>query len=323
VPLLQALELLIEQTEGRLRSIAVTLKDNIKEGKSLAEALGRYPRVFDNIYIQLVRAGEATGKLEVILDRLTSYMERRQALSKRIRSALRGPLIQLGMIAVVVGVMLAFVVPQIAQIFSSQGGTLPLPTRILMAISNLLRRYYWLLGGIVAGLIFLFRWWKSTPSGARTLDVIKLHLPIVKYFTKMGTVVQFSRTLGMLLEGGVNLAEALDIVVKIVPNRVLAQALTQARESIIKQGKIAEYLKKTNIFPPMAIYLINTGEQSGQLDAMLLTVAEHYEGELSELADSLAARINPIMTVLMAIIVGFIVISIVLPMVKMSELATL
>jgi type II secretory pathway component PulF len=320
VPLLQALELLIEQTEGQLRSIAVALKDGVKEGRSLADGLSLYPKIFDNTYIQLVRAGEATGKLEVILDRLTTYLERTEALQKKVSKALRGPLIQLGMIGVIVIFMLNFVVPNIAEVFEGQDAQLPFSTRILMGLSSIFRNHWLLLALSTSVLVVAFLFWKSTASGKRTLDALKLKIPLVRYFAKMGAVVQFCRTLGMLVEGGVNLAEALTIVVNIVDNSVLVDALNQARENIIKQGKVAFYLKQTGFFPPVALYLINTGEQSGQLGQMLITVAEHYEVELSELADGLAEQIDPVMKIVMAIIVGFVVLSIVTPMMNMTEI---
>jgi type II secretory pathway component PulF len=150
---------------------------------------------------------------------------------------------------------------------------------------------------------------------------MKLRIPIVRYFARTGAVVQFSRTLGMLIESGVNLSEALDIVVKIIDNTVLKDALNEARDKIIKQGKIAEYLKETNLFPPIAIYLIKTGEQSGQLDFMLLTVAQNYEEDLKEAADGLASKISPILLIVMAGIVGFIVIAIAVPIMQMGEIA--
>ena len=321
IPLLNALELLIDQSEGTLRSVIVQLKDGIKEGKSLADGLSKFPATFENIYIQLVRAGEASGRLEVILDRLTSYLERQQALRKKIRGALTYPIIQLSIVGIVVTVLLTFVVPQIAQTFEGQGAQLPLPTRILIAISYVLTQYYYILLPFMITLVIIYRLWKATPTGARMVDTIKLKIPIVKYFARMGAVVQFSRTLGMLIEAGVNLAEALSIVVKIVDNRILVEALQEARENIIKQGKVAEYLKKTGVFPPIAIYLINTGEQSGHLDTMLITVAEYYEVELSDLADSLASKIDPFILVLMAFLVGFIVLSMVLPLISLNEIA--
>jgi type II secretory pathway component PulF len=321
IPLLQALELLIEQSEGYLHTIVISLKDDIKEGKSLAEALEKFPKVFDSTYIQLVKAGEASGKLEVILERLTTFLERRQEISRRVRKALNAPLFQLALIVLIVAGLLTFVVPKIAESFSSEGQELPLPTRILLAMSNALRSYYVVIIALLVVFYLLFRWWKNTESGARAIDSLKLKIPLVRYFAKMGAVVQFSRTLGMLTESGVNLAEALSIVSKIVDNKILSDTLNEARENIIKQGRIAEYLKKTNLFPPVAIYLISTGEQSGQLGPMLLTVAENYEADLSELSDSLSSKVGPIMTLVMAVIVGFIVISIVLPLIQSGNIA--
>ena len=314
IPLLQALELLIEQFEGNIRSMLINIKDEVKEGISFADALKKYPKVFDNIYVQLVRAGEASGKLEMILERLTAYLERRASIRKRIRSALTGPIIQLIVAVIVVSILLIFVVPSMAENFAATGQELPAPTKILMAISSLFTRYYlWVILFLIV-VIGGFRYWKSTPSGARILDQIKLKLPIIGYFTRMNAIVQFCYTLGMLLEGGVNLAESLDIVVNIIDNRILADALREARDKIIKQGKIAQYLKQTNIFPPIAIYLISTGEQSGQLDTMLLTVAKNYEEDLGDYADGLSAKIGPALLIVMAVIVGFIIIALMLPM---------
>jgi len=321
IPLVQALDLLTEQTEGALQNIVVFLRDNIKEGKSLADGLSQYPKVFDKIYIQLVRAGEATGKLEIILDRLNDYLVRRAEIKKRIASAMRYPMIQLGVIILVVVVLLKQVVPAIAINFSSMKANLPLPTQMLFSLSHFVTEYYLFLLIFLIIIVGSFIAWKSTKSGAYAWDSLKLKIPIVSYFTKRGTIVQFSRTLGMLLEGGVNLAEALDIVVNIVDNRVLAQTLEEAKENIIKQGKISQYLKDTGIFPVVAIYLINTGEQSGQLDTMLTSVAAYYEDELKEYTDTLSSLIAPFMLLFMALIVGFLVMAILLPMQAMNEQA--
>lgn len=321
VQLLPALELLIEQFSGNLRTILITVKDEVKEGSSLADALKKYPKVFDNIYVQLVRAGEASGKLETILERLIQYMERNEALKKRVSDALRYPMIQLIISALVVAVLMIKVVPTLAENFAGMGKELPLPTKIMMNVSEFFQSY-WIIFLIFFILVYLaYRYWKSTPSGARKIDQIKLKVPIVKFFARTGAVVQFSQTLGMLLEGGVNLPEALDIVCNVVDNRILADTLREAREKIIKQGNISQYLKQTDIFPPTAIYLISTGEQSGQLDKMLLTVAHNYESELNDLADNLSALISPIMLIVMAFIVGFIVLSIALPMFSVGEAA--
>jgi len=318
VPLLQALELLIDHFEGRLRSIVVSLKDDIKEGSSFADGLKKFPKEFDKIYIQLVRAGEASGKLEVILDRLTEYAERRAEIRKRIRSAMTYPIIQLVFAIAVATFLIMFVIPGMTENLKGMGKGLPWITQLLLDISTFLTNYYlFILGGIVV-VTALFMYWKSTRAGARTLDQIKLRLPIVRFFSRMGAVVQFSRTLGMLTESGVHLAESLDIVVKIIDNRILADALSEARDKIVKQGKIAQYLKQTNIFPPIAIYLIKTGEESGQLGPMLLTVAKNYEEDLTDRADGLAGALGPIMLLVMAIIVAVIVLAVVLPMLEQA-----
>ncbi len=320
VPLLQALELLIEQFEGRLKSIVIAIKDGIKEGKSFADGLSKYPKVFDTIYVQLVRAGEASGKLEMILERLVEYMERRAELTKKVKGALSYPLIQLGVVALIVVALLTFVIPTLTQTFTAQGTKLPATTQFLITLSDFIRTYYIAIIIFIIVPLFCIDYWSKTPSGARTVDKIKLKIPVVSFFTRMGAVVQFSRTLGMLLESGVNLSESLDIVVKIIDNRILKDALSKARDNIIKQGKIAEYLRQTGIFPPIAIYLLKTGEESGQLDFMLLTVAKNYEADLSDFSDALASKLEPIMLLVMAVVVGFVVLSIVQPMMQMTKL---
>ncbi|MEX0672114.1 MAG: type II secretion system F family protein [Candidatus Babeliales bacterium] len=320
VPLLQSMELLTDQFDGKLRAIIVNLKDGIKEGKSLAQEMNNYPKVFDTIYVQLVRAGEASGQLETILERLTQFLERRAEIRRKVKGALQYPMIQLGIIGLIVVFLLTFVVPQMAQ---TLGDNLPLPTKIVLGLSTFItNNYIILIIGLVA-MVVGFKYWKSTPTGALTLDKIKLRLPLIRYFTRTNAVVQCSQTLGMLLESGVNLSEALDIVVNIVDNQVLTDALKKARDKIIKQGKIAPFLKETGVFPPIAIYLIKTGEESGQLDAMLLTVAQNYEIELSEMTDGLAKQIEPLMLVIMALVVGFVVMSVVLPIVQQTQQAGL
>jgi type II secretory pathway component PulF len=320
VPLLEAFELLIDQFEGRMRTMLITIKDRLREGTSLHESLARYPDVFDNTFVQLVRAGEATAKLEIILERLTDYLERTAEVNRRIKSALQGPIIQLSVIGLAVVFLMVKVVPKLAEQFRRAKKELPGSTKFLMSMSDFLRDYYLLFAAGVFALVLLFRWWRATPSGARTMDKIALKIPIVSFFARTGAIIQFSRTLGMLLEGGVNLPEALDIVCKIIDNQILADALLTARENIIKQGRIAQYLKETKVFPPMAIHLIRTGEETGKLDVMLLTVAQNYETELNDYADGLSTALGPAMLIIMAVVVGFIVLSIAQPLMTQSSL---
>ncbi len=316
VPLLQSIELLTEHFEGRLHSILVAIKDEVKGGTSLADAMARFPRAFDTIYVQLVRAGEASGKLDEILERLTGYLERREAVKKKIRGALQYPIIQMVIAIGVVVILLMFVVPQLEGLFEAQGENLPRTTKFMLAVSDIFRRYFLIIFAVIAAVILFFQYWLRTATGARIYDKIKLKIPIIKYVTKTNAIVQFCYTLGLLIESGVNLAEALDIVVKIVDNRILATTLKEARDKIIKQGKIAQYLQQTNIFPPIAIYLIRTGEETGELGSMLLTVAQNYEADLSEMIDRATGMIGPIMLIFMAVVVGFIIMAIASPIMQ-------
>ncbi len=316
VPMLQALELLIDQFKGKLHSILINIKDEVKTGKSLADMMDKYPSVFDTIYVQLIRAGEASGKLDAILDRLTEFLERREAVKKRIRAAIQGPMVQLVIAVGVVGILLTAVVPQLQGLFEAQGENLPMATKLMMALSDFLKGYYYLILPIVILPVIAFSYWKRTTFGRRTMDTLKLKLPVIKYISRTNVVVQFCYTLGLLIESGVNLAESLDIVVKIVDNSILREALIEARDKIIKQGKIAQYLKQTNVFPPIAIHLIKTGEETGQLGSMLLAVANNYKVELGEMIDSATNLLGPVMLVFMGGLVGFIIMAIAGPIMQ-------
>ena len=319
IPLLQAVELLSDQFTGSLHSMLIAIRDDLKEGSSFANALNKYPHVFDKIYVQLVRAGEASGKLEQILDRLVIFYERREELRKRVSGALTYPLIQLVVIVLVIIFLMTAVVPQLASAFAQQKQALPKPTQIVIGISNFIKTYYLFIIIFFVLLYIGYIYLKSTNKGARFIDTVKLKIPGIKYFMRINAVVQFCQTLGLLIGAGVNLSESLDIVVSIIDNRILADTLNEARDKIIKQGKIAQYLKQTNLFPPIAIYMISTGEESGQLDVMLTTVAHNYEEELGEISDKMTASLGPIMTVIMAVIVGFIIVSVAMPILQMTK----
>lgn len=320
VPLVQSLDLLSEQFSGKLRSIIISLKDSVKEGKSFTESLSAYPKTFSKIYIQLVKAGEATGKLDKILARLTGYLERQEDISKKVSGATSQPLLQLGIIGVIAVVIMVVVIPQLKGMLTMGGKQLPFATSILLSMSNGLLNHYIIILVVAIIIVAGFTYWLAQPEGKRTMDRLKLKIPLVKYFAKTGAIVQFSGTLGMLLESGVTLSQALDIVCNIIDNSVLVEKLQEAKDKIVKQGKMTPFLKETGIFPPMAIYLINTGEQSGNLDFMLLTVAQNYETELTELSDSLTAKLSPFMTLLTGAVVGFIMYAVMGPIFSMYNM---
>lgn len=321
VPLLQTMELLIEQFEGKFRRILVTIRDGIKGGESLAKEMSKYPKVFSNVYVQLVKAGEASGKLEFLLERLTGYLERDEETRKKIKKAMSYPIMMISFSILVVVGLLTVLVPRLTGMFMKMKTELPLPTKILVAMSDTVLNNFMLLGSGFIGCVVLFSYWKSTEKGQQKLDELALKLPLIGYFARTKAVVQFCKTLGLLIQSGVNLAEALDIVCNIVQNRVLVKKLKDARDKIIKEGKIAKYLKQTGIFPSIASYMISTGEESGKLGEMLTSVGNDYDAELMELTDGLTAKITPVMTIVMGAIVGFIIISIFLPIMKMGDIS--
>jgi len=323
VPLLKALELLTEQFEQPFQGVLVTVKEGVKAGEALANQLAAHPHVFSNVYVQLVKAGEASGKLDIILERLTEYLIRAVETKKKVKKALSKPLMMLIFIGIIVTVMLTLVVPRMSELFDKLGKELPAPTQILLALSHGLTNYFvWVIGGaILLGIGFMR--WRSSDAGRLMLDEWSLRLPLISYFAKTKAVVQLSQTLGMLLESGVNLSDALDIVCNIVENRVLTQKIKEARDNIIKEGKIARYLKETGIFPKMASYMISTGEESGKLAEMLLSVGSDYDQELVEITESLTAKIDPIMTIVIGAIVLFIVVAIFMPIMEMGDMSGL
>jgi type II secretory pathway component PulF len=320
VPLLDAITLLIQQFESLFKQILINIRDDLKEGKSLADAMDDYPKVFDNVYIQLVRAGEASGGLEKILDRLTVQLERSEEIKKKVAGAMTEPIMMISLSFFIVLGASTFVIPAIADTLVDMKIELPGITKMLIGFSDLvLGSWYW-----IAGIIFvayaLFLRWKSTPNGRLTLDTIYLRLPLISNFSRIKAVVQFSNTLGMLMEAGVNLAEALNIVSNIVENTVIVTQLHEARDNIIQKGKIARFLQQTGIFPPIATYMIQTGEESGNLSEMLLQVGSQYEDELQVTTDKLTAAINPAMKLLVAGVVVLIALALFLPMMQMMDM---
>ena len=320
VPLLQAFELLVEQFEKQFKQILINIKDGIKAGESLASQLARYPKVFSNVYVQLVKAGEASGKLHMILERLTEHLEKEELTRKRVKKAVSYPIFMLTFSGLVVVGLLVFLVPRITDMFIKMKKELPGPTLFLKNTSDFILENFTVLGIFLLVVLLFFAYWKSTEAGKYKLDELFLRFPLTSYFSKTKAVVQFCKTLGMLLESGVNLSEALDIVCNIVDNKVLVKKLRDARDKIIKEGKISKYLKETEIFPNIATYMISTGEESGKLADMLLTVGNDYDVSLTEITDSLVAKIGPVMTIVTGVIIAFIVISIFLPIVEMGDM---
>ncbi len=323
IPIDEAITLLIDQTQGMLRKANIGIKENLHAGKSLASAIEQYPELFSNVYVQLVRAGEASGNLENILGKLADSIERTEKIQNKISENMRQPIFMLCAMIGVVVLASTVIIPSIANTLQDLGGRMPGITLFMMSMSNIMLSYWHLLLVSVGALSFGFFWWKNSESGSLQLDTLLLKLPMVSSFSRMQAVVQFSQVLGMLLDAGVNFAEALDIVSKVVNNKILSKTLLEARSNIIKEGKIAKHLEKTKIFPPIACYMIKVGEESGQLAPMLLRVGNDYQEELFRNTDGLVAAINPVMTILMAIMIVGIILSIFLPIMEMSNIGNL
>jgi type II secretory pathway component PulF len=323
VPLLDAINLLIEQFEGRLKRILINVRDDLKEGESLAHALSAYPTVFNNIYVQLVKAGEASGKLDTILQQLTSQLERLEEIQKKTRAALVYPIFMLGLGFAIVMAAALWVIPGIANTLTEMNATLPTITQKLLTFSDLITRSWYVIIGAGALAIGSFFYWKSTTQGQRLLHATFLRLPIINQFSRTKAVVQFCNTLGMLMEAGVTLSQSLDIVCDLVENKVLSEQLNTAKVHIIKKGTIAKFLKQTKIFPPLANYMIETGEESGNLSEMLLQVGQDYEETLKESTDALTNALTPIFTFIIGGVVLFIALALFLPILQMANIGEL
>lgn len=323
VPIDDAISLLVEQASGEFKKALIDIKESLREGKSLATSMERYPNIFSNVYVYLVRAGEASGRLEQVLGRLTESLERSDMVQNKISDAMKSPIFMLIMIFSVFLLATTFIIPAIAGTLKDLGGRMPGLTLFMLGISGIILNYWYLIlsgFGIVVGS---FLAWKRSSSGSLQFDKLILKIPMVSRFSKIRAVVQFSQTLGMLLEAGVNFSEALDLVSKVVANKVLSMTLVEARSNIIREGKIAKHLEKTGMFPPIAFYMIKVGEESGNLESMLLQVGKDYEEELMRTTDGLVSTINPIMTILIAAVVLIVILSIFLPIMEMNNLSQL
>jgi type IV pilus assembly protein PilC len=320
IALTDALNLMIDQSPKYLQPMITKMRDELKEGTAFANVLNYFPKSFPPLYIQLIRAGEASGQMEKVLLRLASFMEEKEEFDQAVSSAIRGPLIQLVLIFGISLFLLTTMVPKISDVLISLNKPLPDLTKIVMSISNIILNNYIMLA-FFGGFIFLiYLLWSNSKSGKMILDTFKLKIPIIKHFTRVTAVVQFSQTLGLLLESGVNISEALDIVVQIVDNQILVTALKKAKDNILKQGKVTEYLQKTNLFSAVDIHLIGTGEQSGSLDSMLNQIGKYNQDDLRQFSSGLTTILNPLTMIVLAIIVGTIIAAVMGPIMGMSEI---
>ncbi len=320
-PLVSAIYTLIPQTSTNIfKKILSQIKDAIEEGSSFAEALSQYPDTFSDMYINMVRSGESSGTLELVLERLADITEKQQALNNRIRSALTYPVLMFFLGILVLYFLLAYVVPRITSIFSDMGQVLPAPTRFLIATSEIFKSGWWVILLGIVFIIFGISRLKKSDKGMYWYDKTKLSLPGVGNLTTKLAVARFARTLGTLLENGVTLLQALGIVKNIVGNRLIADSIEIAANDVEKGNGLGKSLEASNFFPHISIQMIQIGEQSGELETLLHKVADIYENEVETTVMGLSTLLEPIIILFMGVIVLFIVLSILLPIFEMNQL---
>ncbi len=323
MPLVQSLTAIIEQLEGHpLQKPMLEIRERVNSGSSFAEALADHPKLFSNLYVGMVRAGESAGALETILQRLAEYLEKSEKQRNRIRSIMVYPVVMLVVGGGVLTFLMTYVVPMLTQLFVEMKRDLPLPTQILIAMSDFVRSYkmLFMVAALVIGIVALKRYIRKE-KGRLAYDSFRLKLPVLGTLVRKTCMVRFSRTLGTLVAGGVPLLQALEIVREVVGNAVIGKTLEEARDNIARGQTISDPLKKSGQFPPIVTHMIAVGEASGNLEEMLFSVADAYEDEVETSITGLTSLLEPLIIIVMGVVVGFIVLSILLPIFDMNKLA--
>lgn len=321
LPLVEVLGILVEQADKKaVQSVLADIREQVRGGKSLSAALEGYPRDFGQLYIHMVRAGETSGALDQILFRLAEFLEKQVALNQRVTNAMIYPALMSLVAVTVLFFLLTFVVPKITAVFTDLHRALPTPTVVLMAISQFLAGYWWLLVGGAAIVMIAVHRTIQTPAGRRMADRIILKLPLIGETARMVAVSRLSRTLATMLASGVQLLEALDVAKRVMNNRVLEEAVEAARQNIREGETIADPLKRSGEFPSLVTHMIAVGERSGEMEDMLQRIAQIYDGEVERVIGRLTSLLEPIMILVMGVVVFFIVVAILLPIFEMGQM---
>jgi type IV pilus assembly protein PilC len=318
LPLVQSLTILSEQTEHpRFKQVITAVLHDLESGQTLADAMRKHPRVFSELYVNMVAAGEAGGILDVILVRLATFLEKSDALIRKIKGAMTYPAVMLFVVVAATTILLWKVVPVFADIFADAGIALPLPTLVVLAISGFLQSYILYLFAAIIGAGYLVHRYYGTPAGRLAIDRLLLRVPVVGPLLRKSAVSRFTRTLGTLVSSGVSILDGLEITARTAGNRVIHDAVMASRASIAGGATIAEPLKESGVFPPMVVQMINVGEQTGGLDEMLGKIADFYDDEVDAAVSALTSVLEPIMIVVMGIVIGGMVVAMYLPMFDM------
>jgi type IV pilus assembly protein PilC len=320
LPLVQALDILARQTENKvLADVTRAVVHDVESGNTVADALSKHPKAFSGLYVNMVAAGEAGGILDTILMRLATFLEKNDALVRKVKGAMTYPAVIMSVAGLAIVILLIKVIPVFKDMFGSVGMQLPLPTRVVIGMSNFLTSYWWaVLAGIV-GVVFALRAYYKTSNGQLVLDGLMLRMPVLGDMLRKSAVSRFTRTLGTLISSGVSILEGLEITAKTSGNRVISDAIMASRASIAGGDTIAAPLQKSAVFPPMVISMIAVGEQTGGLDEMLTKIADFYDDEVDAAVSVLMSLLEPIMIVFLGVIVGGMVVAMYLPIFDMMN----
>jgi type IV pilus assembly protein PilC len=315
LPLVQCLQILGDQQEHKaFQRVILQVREDVEAGSSLANAMKKHPTAFSELFVNMVAAGEAGGILDIVLQRLATYIEKAARLKAQVKSALIYPAAVIAIAILVVYIILWKVIPVFATLFTSLGAELPLPTRVVVALSNFIGRFWWAILAAVAAIVFFVRQYYQTENGKMAIDRLLLRSPIIGLILRKIAVARFCRTLGTLLSAGVPVLEALDITARTSGNKVIEQAILQVRKAVEEGKTIAEPLKATEQFPPMVVQMISVGETTGAMDIMLSKIAEFYEEEVDLAVAGLMRLIEPVIIFFLGVVIGGIVISMYMPM---------
>jgi type IV pilus assembly protein PilC len=318
LPLVQALDILSKQSESKaLQAVTRQVVFDVESGHTVADALGKHPKAFSDLYVNMVAAGEAGGILDTILMRLATFMEKNDALVRKVKGAMIYPGVIMSVAAIAITVLLIFVIPVFQDMFASVNLTLPLATRFVIGLSSALKTYWWAIGLGIGGGGYLLKKYYATPDGKLRVDRFLLHVPVLGDVLRKSAVSRFTRTLGTLISSGVSILDGLEITAKTAGNRVVQDAIMASRSSIAGGDTISAPLAKSNVFPPMVISMISVGEQTGGLDEMLAKIADFYDEEVDAAVSGLLSLLEPIMIVFLGVVVGGMVVAMYLPIFDM------
>ncbi|MCL5023172.1 MAG: type II secretion system F family protein [Nitrospirae bacterium] len=322
LPLVQGLDILSQQVENKtLAKTLKVIKSDVESGSTYADALKKHPKIFSELYVNMVAAGEAGGILDTILNRLAGYIEKAMKLKKKVKGAMIYPAVVTTIAVAVIAVIMIFVVPTFSKMFISMGGTLPLPTRIVIGLSKTIAGVGGLIAlGFIVGFIVFIKQVRKTEKGTKVIDAILLKLPIFGVILNKVAVAKFTRTLGTLISSGVPILDGLEITAKTAGNKVVEYAIMDVRKAVAEGKTLEEPLSKAKVFPPMVTHMIAVGESTGALDAMMSKIADFYDDEVDNAVNNLTAMMEPLLMVFLGTSVGFIVIAMYLPIFKLITL---